>query len=268
LKAVQITGIFIILILIGCQTASVKKNGAGDTALKAFHPTKSSLSHLQSRGLMKTGLKPIYPSQANCPKISSAFAARTRGDGSFRNPIFFHGYHGGIDIPVTEGTPILAIADGTLIDKKIGKSIGGISVILQHSPEDTGLPFWIYSQYKHLKKLPRIQIGERVKMGDKIALAGSTGTRGGHYGPEGHSHLHLSAFMSPSKDYKIMEIFIPSRGQWIDPLALYRGRDLNTHSIRSLPGKDKKVRIPHMTTDGKVVPKNSRIIWPFSCTSH
>ena len=269
MKSTKVTGILItILLFIGCQTTSAEKKGLDNSALKTFHPTESSLSHLQSNGLIETGLKPIYSSKTNCPKISSFFASRTRGDGSIRHSRFFHGYHGGIDIPAPEGTPVLAVADGTVVDKKVGKFIGGIELILQHSPDNTGLDVWLYSQYKHLKEMPALKIGENVNVGETIALAGRTGTRGGHYGDKGHSHLHLTTFVSPTNEYRAMKVFLPMNGKWVDPLSIFLGKPLDSHSIRSLPEKDKKVIIPYITKDGNKVPESSRIIWPFYCTSH
>lgn len=272
MRAVQLIGIFLITLFLGvCNTTPVKKVWAGEIDrddIKAFHPRKSSLSIMQSRGFIRTGLKPVYPAEADCPEITSFFADTTRGDGSFRNTLFYHGYHGGIDIPAPEGTPVLAIADGTVVSKKEGESIGGIKMVLRHSPDDTGLPFWVFSQYKHLKELPDIEIGERVKMGEQIALSGLTGTIGGHYGEEGHAHLHLNVYRNTSGDYKIKKMLIPTSGKWVDPLALYLGKDLDSQSIRSLPAKDKNVKIPYMTRDGKIKPAGIRFIWPFSCTPY
>lgn len=269
-KAVWFIKIFIFsLLLVVCQTTPVKKAEAGEISrddLMAFHPVRSSLPIMQNRGFMSTGLKPVYPSGANCPKITSFFADPKRGDGSFRNERFYHGYHGGIDIPTPEGTPVLTIADGTVISTREGKSIGGIKMALQHSPEDTGLPFWLYSQYKHLQELPGIEIGAKVKKGEQIALSGLTGTVGGHYGEEGHAHLHLNVFMSTTDKFKAKKALIPVGGHWVDPLALYFGKDLNTHSLRSLPNKDKKVKIPYVTTGGNIVPTGTRFVWPLPCS--
>jgi len=246
------------------QAALAQEKDFKKIAVEGFHPTKSSLPGLRSKGFMKTGLVPVYPSEADCPKITSLFAATTRGDGSDRNPRFFQCYHGGIDIPIAEGTPILAIAEGILIHKKLGRNIGGIEIVLQHGLGDTGRAVWTYSQYKHLKEMPDLEIGARVRRGDQIALAGTTGTTG-YYGPRGHSHLHLSMFLSPDDHYVAERIFFPPKGQWMDPLALYRAGPLETTAIRSLPEKDKKVTIPHLTKDGHAVPETTRVVWPFAC---
>lgn len=237
--------------------------GAG---LKASPFSRSaSLAQIRSAGLMETGLKPIYPSEAKCPIITSFFGEETRSDGSLRNPRNNYGYHGGIDIPVPEGTPILAIADGTVIQKMVRGRLTGILIALQHSPDDTGVRVWSYSKYKHLEQMPDLEIGERVKMGQTIGFSGKTGTTGGYYGDKGFPHLHVSTYMSSSNQYRAKRRLIPIGGQYLDPLAFYFRKVLDTNSILSLSDNDKNVKIPYMTTDGKVVPANSRVVWPLPC---
>ncbi len=231
----------------------------------AFSPIMSELGAMKARGFFSTGLKPVYPKAAECPAVTSPFASRSRGDGSWRNDRFYNGYHGGMDIPAEEGTPVLAVAGGKVIRKKEGMGIGGVGILLQHSPEDTGLPAWIYTEYKHLREMPDIAIGQRVKMGEVIAHAGATGTTGGHYGPLGHSHLHLTAFFAPGSEFRAKRIFVPKDGQWLDPLALFRGAPLASAGIRALPEDQKAVKFAYKTTEGKLVPEGAKVVWPFAC---
>ncbi len=236
---------------------------------KYFHPTRASLSGLRERGLEETGLVAVYPKDAACPQADSFFADTKRGDGSARNPRFNHGLHAGLDIPAPEGTPILAIADGTVVAKKeeTPDGIGGIGIVIQHSPADTGYSVWTYTRYKHLKEMPALETGTRVKMGQKIADTGTSGTSGRHYGGGGHSHLHLDLFVSPDDQYFSGEVvFFPINGQVADPLAIFRGEPMETTSVRKLPTDQKKVVIPYMTESGKVVNNSkARVIWPYAC---
>lgn len=232
----------------------------------AFSPVRSNLSAMRARGFEETGLKASYPKEVACYVMDSSFGSRYRGDGSLRSQRFYHGYHGGIDISVSEGTPILAVASGKVVAKHKGENIGGIAIILQHSPQDTGLPVWTYTEYKHLKELPNLNIGQRVAIGERIALAGKTGTEGPHYGSEGHSHLHLTAWYSDNSGFIKGKMFIPKDGFWMDPLALFRGMPVDTKSVRELPAGEKVVLIPYKTADGRLVPENTSVVWPFECS--
>ena len=217
---------------------------------------RASLELLESKGLEETGLTPVYPAEQICPQIGSRFAARTRTDGSERNPAYYHGYHLGVDIDEADGTPIMAIAAGTLIHKYLSESIGGITVLLQHSPTDTGLNEWTYSEYKHLRELPALEVGQRVNMGEVVGLVGDTGT-----GKRHHSHLHLSTFRSPDGYYRTMSgrpFFDPAAGIWVDPLAVFAGE---------LSAKNRQVKILIIADDGSVIPAGSKVIYPFSCGS-
>ncbi|OOZ38991.1 hypothetical protein BOW53_13395 [Solemya pervernicosa gill symbiont] len=230
-----------------------------------FSPMGSSYSQIKAGGLVETGLKPIYPANADCPDIDSPFAATTRGDGSRRSQRFFHGHHSGSDIPIPEGTPILAVAAGTVVEVSEGANIGGLALILQHSPEQTGLPLWSYSQYKHLQQLPDYKVGDRLNMGDTVGNTGTTGTTGGYYGASGHSHLHLALFTSPNDRYEKRRSFIPDQGKWLDLMALYRGEPFDSRALADLPRGEKKVTIPYRLTTGETVPVETKVIWPYAC---
>ncbi|MDP6602956.1 MAG: M23 family metallopeptidase, partial [Rhodospirillales bacterium] len=188
----------------------------------AFIPTRANLDAMRIRGFLETGLAPVYPDDADCPLMTSAFGVATRSDGSQRSRRFYQGRHGGFDIPADEGTPILALADGTVVTMGEGAAIGGLAIVLQHAPEDTGLDVWTYTEYKHIQELPPLTIGQRVAMGELIARAGKTGTTGGYYGADGFSHLHMTAFFSTGGEYEIGHMLIPVGGQWMDPMAFFR----------------------------------------------
>lgn len=236
---------------------------------KYFHPTRASLSGLRERGLEETGLVAVYSKEATCPEANSFFADPKRGDGTARNPRFNYGMHAGLDIPAPEGTPILAIADGVVVAKKeeTPDGIGGIGIIVQHAPADTGYSVWTYTRYKHLKEMPTLAIGARVKLGQKIADTGTSGTAGRHYGGGGHSHLHLDLFVSPDDKYFSGEVvFLPINGQVADPLAIFRGEPMDTASVRKLSADQKKTVIPYITESGKVVNSGKAcVVWPYAC---
>ena len=240
--------------------------GVDPTLAAAFAPMHATPDLMSRRGFLETELKPIYPSAAKCPVVTSPFGSRTRSDGSRRAPRFFGGLHGGMDIPADDATPVLAVASGTVVHATKGQGIGGIGLVLQHSPDDTGLQAWIYTEYKHLRSMPAFAVGDKVKLGQTIAEVGDTGTTGGHYGEEGFTHLHLSAFMSPQAGFVSDRLFVPLDGQWLDPLAIFKGSPLASAEIASLPAAQKSVRFGYLTTSGKIVPPDAKVIWPLPCS--
>jgi hypothetical protein len=63
-----------------------------------------------------------------------------------------------------------------------GKGHQGIHVILRDTPQDTGLPIWVYTVYAHLNKMPDLHVGEHLKMGDLIGPTGNSGATPGRKG--------------------------------------------------------------------------------------
>lgn len=169
-------------------------------------------------------------------------------------PSEFGGRHGGIDISLEEGTPLLALAAGTVASKGEGGMMEGIYLWLRHSPQDTGLAYWVYSKYQHLVSMPELEVGARVEVAQPIARSGKTGTAGRHYGPSGYPHLHLTTRKSPSE----------TTGDWrneaplFDPLAIYHEASRNSAGPAD-------VAIPVATADGKLTPPNTRVVWPIAC---
>lgn len=254
--------IYLSLVLNSPEPAGASSDGAGTVFTSAL---RTSLETLRTRGLMVTGLHPVYPAGHLCPEIESAFAATTRADGTRRNSRFFYGFHSGADTYVPKSTPIPAIADGTVVHKYEGSGIGGIDILLQHAPADTGRAEWVYSSYKHLKARPPLAIGERVEMGAAVGLAGRTGLKHGM-----RTHLHLAVLWSPDAIHETWDrppYFVPPNGAWADPLALLAGGELRTTALKERPDAEKDVAIPFMTEGNNVIPAGSRVIWPFACTA-
>lgn len=240
---------------------------SGTTVMSPMHPAPPR--DLRERaGLIKTGLRPAYPQNAECLEVKSFFGDQTRYDGSFRVEWANHGYHAGVDISAPIGTPVVAIAKGEVVHKYEGGRLVGKQIILRHTPDDTGLAMWVYSKYKHFDEMPGFEIGDRVKMGQFLGPSGDSGTAGGHF-PAGYSHLHLSIYTSMSPDYRNRKkAVVPKDVRQLDPVAIYLTKTppiVDSHSARDLPDAEKDVPIPYMTTDGKTVPEGTRLIWPFKC---
>jgi len=84
-------------------------------------------------------------------------------------------FHKGLDIASAEGTPVLAVADGTVTYADVKGNYGNMLVI------DHG--HGMVTRYAHLKEFLKAP-GEKVKRGEKVALMGNTGRSTGphvHY---------------------------------------------------------------------------------------
>lgn len=82
--------------------------------------------------------------------------------------------HHGVDIALPEGTPVLACAEGTVLQSGENGD-WGISVTIKHS--------WGTSIYAHLKDSV-VSVGQEIAQGAAIGYSGATGTS---FGP----HLHF-----------------------------------------------------------------------------
>ena len=115
------------------------------------------------------------------PSIWPTHGWVTSGFGFRMNP--FTGLtqmHEGLDISNRVGTPIIASADGIVVD--IGNDLAyGRNVVISHG-------FGMITQYGHLDKA-LVKIGQKVKRGDKVAELGMTGKTTG-------PHLHYEVRMN------------------------------------------------------------------------
>jgi len=133
----------------------------------------------------------------------------------------------------------------------------GIYLWLRHSPEDTGLPYWVYSKYQHLQSLPELAVGAKVVVGEVIALSGKTGTSGGYFGYYGYPHLHFTTRNSSTGEFQGSHL--------IDPLVIYHGASPKPKESVDPPTCENAVTIPHVTTDGQAWPQGTRVVWPVAC---
>jgi len=88
--------------------------------------------------------------------------------------------HQGIDVSAPSGTPILAAANGRVIDVRSGNGYGNM-VSVDHGGG-------IVTRYAHCSRI-LVSVGQRVSRGDKIALVGRTGLATA-------PHLHYEVLVS------------------------------------------------------------------------
>ena len=89
--------------------------------------------------------------------------------------------HSGIDIGVPIGTPVKAIADGTVTAANGGMRGYGNGVFIDHGMINGKR---ITSEYGHLSKF-EVKVGDKVRQGQVIAESGNTGISSG-------PHLHIT----------------------------------------------------------------------------
>ncbi len=108
-------------------------------------------------------------------------------------------HHGDDFLPSVEGTPVLAVGDGSVVvagnDKLtlygwVTNLYGNLVVLEHHLP---GFEQPVYTLYGHLSQV-NVKVGQNVKAGDEIGEVGSTGIAIG-------SHLYIEVRMGKN-DYK------------------------------------------------------------------
>lgn len=216
-----------------------------------------------------TGMTPIFPDGFKCEPVSSPYGSPTRYDGSYRRDDRNGGLHGGMDISLDSGTPLLAVARATVIAKGTGGQLEGNYLWLKLSPADTGLPFHMFAKYQHLSEVPALNEGDVVEAGQRVALSGNSGTAGGHYGAAGYPHLHLSITAGPSGEFEKLGMFgsmIRGRGaRSVDPLLLYATGVEDPEQSHALPEERKRVAVPVVGPDDRIHPAGSKVVWPVQC---
>lgn len=213
------------------------------------------------RGLFETGLRPRFPDGLKCRGIDEQWAI------SYTQKRGREAYHGGIDMPVPFGTPMIAAAAGTVVGIYRGEeTYRGMEITLRHSPEDTGLPLWIYTQYAHFDEMPAQEVGQRVSMGEVLGPTGNSG-KTGRSGRPRRPAIHFAVWFSTSPNYAdVRDRIIPVDGYWMDPNALFRKQlPFDSNSMKALPKAEKKIPIPVMVDDGELIPANTKIVWPYVC---
>ena len=216
-----------------------------------------------------TGLSPRFPDGMACSGISSPYGSPTRFDGSRRPYDVNGGTHGGMDITLVDGEPLLAIADGEVVNKGSGGQMEGHFVWLRFPPSATGLPLWTFAKYQHLLEPAAPDVGAQIRKGDVVGLGGRSGTQGGHYGVNGYAHLHLSTFYADSADYAILgrnqNMVKAAGGVSGDPMILFAGDVRATEDVVGYAARERLVAVAVKMKDGSVHGAESKVLWPVGC---
>ncbi len=215
----------------------------------------------KARGAIETGLAPAFIDGAQCPEIDSEtwaidYSHKREGAAAL---------HKGIDIPQPAGTPVLAVAAGTVVGKFLNDgNRKGIEVMLRHTPEQTGLAFWTYTQYTHLREMSPLAIGAAVEIGEAVGETSNTGVMGRRIRRDA---LHFSVVYSRRPEWSNDGRFVtPKDGYWMDPNAFYRSETpYDSVSLAALPDDQKAVPTPYMKAEGGFAPAETIRIWPYPC---
>jgi hypothetical protein len=214
----------------------------------------------KTRGVIETYLVPDFINGGVCPEIDSEKWAI-----DYTHKRESAALHKGIDIPQPRGTPIRAISDGVIVGKFANKNNRkGIEVMLRHTPVQTELPLWTYSQYTHLQGMSSLTIGAQVKMGDEIGKTGNTGKMGKRIRRDA---LHFAILYSESPEWSNDGVVVtPKDGYFMDANAFYRLEPpYDSQSLVKLPKDQKQVPVPYIKADGTLVPTSTKRVWPYVC---
>jgi alkylated DNA nucleotide flippase Atl1 len=224
--------------------------------------------------IQETGLTPVFPEGFRCASISSPFASRFDGAGNRRTPTIHGGKHGGVDIGFQVGHPEVSMANGEIIAKGPAEGDGaqmeGIFLWMRHSPQDTGLPFWVFNKYQHLKELPSLEVGARIKAGDVVAIGGDTGTYSRKFGVS-LPHLHVSTFIAEHGDFRVLgrdgNLVKVEESLHVDMMALFvKGITLETAKENpSYTNIEKTLQVAVVDSLGGRSDPNAKIVWPVVC---
>ena len=130
--------------------------------------------------LYKVGVGPVqWPFPYSVP-ISNGFGEKA-------TPCrYCSSFHNGIDFTPGAGTPIYAIAAGTVVFTQVSNSGFGNEVMIEHLIGGKK----VTSMYAHMQMdSSPLQVGQVVAVGDMVGLVGSTGVATG-------AHLHLEIHLN------------------------------------------------------------------------
>ena len=170
---------------------------------------------------------------------------RVTVDPSYRFESSDHGKrdpHHGVEFLNSQGTPVLAAADGKVIvagdDLKttygLFPNMYGNLVVLQHNIPEFDVP--VFTLYGHLYTI-NIKVGDQVKAGDEIGEVGRTGSATG-------SHLHFEVRYGENT-------YAASRNpeMWLQPLTGEDGQPGGALAGRILDAQDKPVVIDNIVLE-------------------
>ncbi|HEU5209011.1 MAG TPA: peptidoglycan DD-metalloendopeptidase family protein [Longimicrobiales bacterium] len=201
---------------LGATTVGISRVLAGESPAPAFIDAPSAPAPTASRRPWLR--RPIADTGAN-PYVDQTYRYGSTMGGNFQQ-------HQGVEFNNPAGTPVHAIADGTVAFAGEAEAGANVVAILHDTREGEN---YVFSTYYHNTEL-RVGTGARVRAGDVIATVGNTGRAT-------NDHLHLEVHVAPTED--VSAIVDPENRYpphtvnpqlWIEPVAgtgVVVGRVLN-----------------------------------------
>lgn len=151
------------IIMIGTISTSIAIISGNEEEM--YKSNDTTFEEFDDSGIIYKGGKFIFPAP-KMVRVSSEYGTRTPP-------------HGGIDLAAPGGSPILACADGVVVEASYHYSWGN-HVRISHGSN-------MYTLYAHASQL-LVKKGDHVKAGQQIAKVGTTGNSTGN-------HLHLEVWV-------------------------------------------------------------------------
>ena len=142
--------------------------GGFGTADAAFTVLSDILSLIETRlATVRTGVERRQALASATPSIWPVTGWLSSNFGNRRDPFTGNSdFHPGLDISADRGQPVLATADGTVINASYHGSYGNL-VVIDHG-------FGITTKYGHLSRFA-VMNGQQIRRGDLVGYVGSTG---------------------------------------------------------------------------------------------
>lgn len=160
------------------EAAAAKKASAAISTTSNSSSSSSNSSSSASVGSVPTASSGTWMKPAQ-GRFTSGFAGRDIGAGAE--------YHYGIDIANSEGTPIVAAADGVVFRASPLSTYGNVVMITHNINGQT-----YTSLYAHMSRFGT-SVGKTVKKGEVIGYIGSTGRS---TGPHVHFEIHIGSWVN------------------------------------------------------------------------
>jgi murein DD-endopeptidase MepM/ murein hydrolase activator NlpD len=127
---------------------------------------------IEDKSIQKKSIRFQWPIEREYFWLSSTFGPRKKPNGTW-------GYHYGIDMAASQGTPVRAASAGVVIEAAYSNKGYGKTVVIDHADGSQ-------TRYAHMHAI-QVKVGAKVRQGDQIGLVGNTGFVRGENG----THLHF-----------------------------------------------------------------------------